>query len=110
MGAYSVFVRIGGDIGIQHNWRVGLSRLWTRPDGRTGGHSHSHDHDHAHDHDQGHGYGFSGSSDLNIVDITWKWAPTGNLQNRSLTVQDRKSTRLNSSHVARSYAVFCLKK
>src|SRR5690625_373100 len=27
-----------------------------------------------------------------------------------LTEQDRKSTRLNSSHVAISYAVFCLKK
>src|SRR5439155_24594070 len=27
-----------------------------------------------------------------------------------LTVLDRKSTRLNSSHVAISYAVFCLKK
>src|SRR5439155_14280975 len=26
------------------------------------------------------------------------------------TLQDRKSTRLNSSHVAISYAVFCLKK
>src|SRR5690625_6752933 len=26
------------------------------------------------------------------------------------TVEDRKSTRLNSSHVASSYAVFCLKK
>src|SRR5690625_1737323 len=26
------------------------------------------------------------------------------------TIQDRKSTRLNSSHVAISYAVFCLKK
>src|SRR5439155_8160483 len=25
-------------------------------------------------------------------------------------IQDRKSTRLNSSHVATSYAVFCLKK
>src|SRR5699024_12019244 len=25
-------------------------------------------------------------------------------------VEDRKSTRLNSSHVSRSYAVFCLKK
>src|SRR5439155_11018548 len=25
-------------------------------------------------------------------------------------IQDRKSTRLNSSHVASSYAVFCLKK
>src|SRR5699024_11670022 len=28
----------------------------------------------------------------------------------SLTEQDRKSTRLNSSHVSISYAVFCLKK
>src|SRR5690625_7016807 len=27
-----------------------------------------------------------------------------------LTPEDRKSTRLNSSHVAISYAVFCLKK
>src|SRR5690625_435074 len=29
---------------------------------------------------------------------------------RALTPPDRKSTRLNSSHVAISYAVFCLKK
>src|SRR5690625_5429255 len=29
---------------------------------------------------------------------------------RSSTRLDRKSTRLNSSHVATSYAVFCLKK
>src|SRR5690625_4446096 len=29
---------------------------------------------------------------------------------RAVWVQDRKSTRLNSSHVAISYAVFCLKK
>src|SRR5690625_6371016 len=27
-----------------------------------------------------------------------------------VTAEDRKSTRLNSSHVASSYAVFCLKK
>src|SRR5690625_6928389 len=27
-----------------------------------------------------------------------------------LSIEDRKSTRLNSSHVAISYAVFCLKK
>src|SRR5437868_9761552 len=35
------------------------------------------------------------------------------LGNRTLTVKkfgDRKSTRLNSSHVSISYAVFCLKK
>src|SRR5437870_9721494 len=29
---------------------------------------------------------------------------------KSLRASDRKSTRLNSSHVAISYAVFCLKK
>src|SRR5699024_12843022 len=29
---------------------------------------------------------------------------------RSITGSDRKSTRLNSSHVSISYAVFCLKK
>src|SRR5690349_23353638 len=29
---------------------------------------------------------------------------------RQLAVADRKSTRLNSSHVESSYAVFCLKK
>src|SRR5439155_7738521 len=29
---------------------------------------------------------------------------------RESTLRDRKSTRLNSSHVAISYAVFCLKK
>src|SRR5690625_5195467 len=32
------------------------------------------------------------------------------LISRLLTLLDRKSTRLNSSHVAISYAVFCLKK
>src|SRR5690554_7145295 len=32
------------------------------------------------------------------------------LNRRGYLVQDRKSTRLNSSHVRISYAVFCLKK
>src|SRR5439155_26201669 len=32
------------------------------------------------------------------------------LADRASAVRDRKSTRLNSSHVAISYAVFCLKK
>src|SRR5437660_12472080 len=34
----------------------------------------------------------------------------GRLRHRSAWHRDRKSTRLNSSHVAISYAVFCLKK
>src|SRR5690625_6000538 len=38
-----------------------------------------------------------------------QWCRT-NLQLEAEFARDRKSTRLNSSHVATSYAVFCLKK
>src|SRR5690242_21049926 len=34
----------------------------------------------------------------------------GRLQMAAVTEADRKSTRLNSSHMSSSYAVFCLKK
>src|SRR3989442_5476461 len=34
----------------------------------------------------------------------------GERETRSFPAEDRKSTRLNSSHVRISYAVFCLKK
>src|SRR5437660_8222369 len=40
------------------------------------------------------------------VDSPTRWVPRG----VEVTGEDRKSTRLNSSHVAISYAVFCLKK
>src|SRR5687768_18549187 len=60
------------------------------------------------------------SSDLyfdaltNGGDLYWRLdAPWGEIVNwRQLTIspQDRKSTRLNSSHGYISYAVFCLKK
>src|SRR5256885_9601666 len=36
--------------------------------------------------------------------------PTGLPTSRAATMTDRKSTRLNSSHLVISYAVFCLKK
>src|SRR5690625_6939409 len=37
-------------------------------------------------------------------------APDNHVSHSRLSISDRKSTRLNSSHVAISYAVFCLKK
>src|SRR5437870_9913383 len=46
-------------------------------------------------------YLFSGYA--KVVHVGWRWASASN-------IRDRKSTRLNSSHVAISYAVFCLKK
>src|SRR3989442_11708475 len=39
-----------------------------------------------------------------------RFVEEGLIRNDSLHFQDRKSTRLNSSHVRISYAVFCLKK
>src|SRR5437660_9284273 len=44
-----------------------------------------------------------GSND--VLQVVWYSEPGG-----STSGVDRKSTRLNSSHVAISYAVFCLKK
>src|SRR5690242_21496166 len=38
--------------------------------------------------------------------VVWGWKP----EQRRLDLEDRKSTRLNSSHMSISYAVFCLKK
>src|SRR5690625_6426165 len=42
--------------------------------------------------------------ELDGVEVTWVQSAGSN------KAKDRKSTRLNSSHVAISYAVFCLKK
>src|SRR5262245_64201462 len=39
-----------------------------------------------------------------------KWARLSGLPDRRISTRDRKSTRLNSSHLGSSYAVFCLKK
>src|SRR5207253_9878857 len=56
---------------------------------------------------------------LNVVVTDWKGLVTGTVKDGveynskdgiSYQLVDRKSTRLNSSHVAISYAVFCLKK
>src|SRR5205085_11241278 len=50
--------------------------------------------------------GFRGPGKLDGSVVTWV---NGALL-RAVTVKDRKSTRLNSSHSQISYAVFCLKK
>src|SRR5207253_8967394 len=47
---------------------------------------------------------------LGIFANVWRWQILLRGQGIDLGFGDRKSTRLNSSHVAISYAVFCLKK
>src|SRR5437773_6192254 len=46
-----------------------------------------------------------------LVEAVFSWPGTGYLLNLAIFQrEDRKSTRLNSSHITISYAVFCLKK
>src|SRR5690606_41842252 len=58
--------------------------------------------------------GPSGFQLLQLVDVRDASAAGGGAQTqyhaRHILIRDRKSTRLNSSHVKISYAVFCLKK
>src|SRR5690606_41996232 len=44
-------------------------------------------------------------ADLSVL----SWSPFSSEPDRKTSATDRKSTRLNSSHVKISYAVFCLK-
>src|SRR5699024_12316222 len=44
-----------------------------------------------------------------VIDCDLQHPPEKILEMYRLWEQDRKSTRLNSSHVSNSYAVFCLK-
>src|SRR5256885_12027285 len=47
------------------------------------------------------------TKESDILDV---WFDSGSSHLAVLTTADRKSTRLNSSHLVISYAVFCLKK
>src|SRR5690606_41196451 len=54
-----------------------------------------------------HGVPMRGAAvDTNFADVPGAWQ----MATKDLEFIDRKSTRLNSSHVKISYAVFCLKK
>src|SRR5438045_8441863 len=45
-----------------------------------------------------------------LAEIVWPRSVGGQLGSTQYSAPDRKSTRLNSSHLGTSYAVFCLKK
>lgn len=89
VGAWTAFVDIGGDIGIEHSWQLGLSHWQANgiTDRESGGHG-DHD-DHATEIPS-----FSGDSKINAVDLVYKWAPNGNPKKQNFKFQfeyfDRK--------------------
>lgn len=79
-GAYAAFARLGGDVGVSHSWRIGLSHWHADVENRqSGGHSHNHDEDEQ--------VSFTGTSAVTGVDFVWKWAPDGNARERNFKFQ-----------------------
>jgi hypothetical protein len=66
-GAWTLFTRIGGDIGASNSWQLGLSHVSADAVDRAGGHE-----------GEEEGGLFNGDSDLSVLDFVWKWAPLGN--------------------------------
>ncbi len=69
-GSAAAFAHVGGDVGIAHNWRAGVSYLQTRAKAREG---------HFEDVGGVEALGkFTGDSATWLADFVWKWAPNGN--------------------------------
>ena len=72
IGSYSLFMKLGGDVGISHSWQAGLSYLATQSENRE---------------TENGDVSFSGDDNLIIADLVWKWAPAGNDSRTSLVFQ-----------------------
>jgi hypothetical protein len=81
VGAYTLFTRLGGDVGASHSWQAGLSYWSADVDDRTG-ETHSHGGDTASETPS-----FTGDSDIRALHLVWKWAPDGNPTQRNLKLQ-----------------------
>ncbi len=88
VGAWTAFADIGGDIGIEHSWQLGLSHWQANDiDGRESG-------GHAHGGGAAETPSFTGDSKISALDLVYKWAPSGNPKNKNIKLQfeyfDRK--------------------
>lgn len=96
-GVAVLSARIGDDIDTDHSWQAGYAWVRNRRQAPQEAHDHhGHDHDHD-DHDdegeEGHSHGalFSGKR-MQVVDLTWKWAPQGNNSQQQLRVGYERAT------------------
>lgn len=75
----AIFAHVGGDFGVSHSWRAGLSWLQTRAGERES-------------HFESESFGevegaFSGRSRMWIADFVYKWSPDGNPSQRNFKFQ-----------------------
>jgi len=74
-GSATLFGHLGGDVGMSHSWRAGLSYLHAKASDRDGEIEDLND-EHAETL-------FSGTSKTWVADVVWKWAPDGNARDRN---------------------------
>ena len=74
-GSVALFGHLGGDVGISHSWRAGVSTL----------HANARDRDSELEDMNGvHAKTlFSGTSKTWVADVVWKWAPNGNAREQN---------------------------
>ena len=79
-GSQVYFANLGGDIGENHSWQVGVSHFNADVDQReSGGHSHGDD--------LVETPSFTGDSNVNGASAIYKWAPDGNANDRHFKLQ-----------------------
>lgn len=92
-GASMVFAKLGGDVGVDHAWQVGLSHWNAEVEERQSGGHHAHGGGaSAHTH-------YSGDSEVTGIDFVWKWAPRGNSTERNLKLQAEYFVRNENGEV-----------
>lgn len=74
IGAKSLFVNLGGDVGTDHSWLAGLSYLDAGSSARASG-------------PEDDPLLFTGDTELAIAEFVWKWAPDGNWKQKNLVFQ-----------------------
>ena len=87
VGASTLFVHVGGDVGDTTSWRAGVSRLSADANERSSTFALG-------------TAAFTGDSNLTIADFIWKWAKNGNPRDRYYTVQAEYLRRSESGTLA----------
>lgn len=88
VGAYSLFAKWGGDLGVSHSWQLGLSHWAAEVENRVGEAHETHEEVHEDRRNfLAEPLGFTGDTRISALDFVWKWAPEGNPKNRHFKFQ-----------------------
>lgn len=86
-GVYTAYTKLGGDIGVEGSWQLGLSYL-RNENGQLTPEEHDEHEEEEHEEDE-HGHSHSASytgKNTFIADFVYKWAPDGNYKYQHLTL------------------------